>query len=161
MPTKPALTVERKYRSGSEERVAEQLTAAGIEHTYENIKVPYVVPQREAKYIPDFPIPGTNILIEVKGHFGGGGQFGGDITRKSAEARQKLIFLKEQHPEYDIRLVFDRAATKIYPKSPTTHGKWATDHGFLWADKNTIPQEWLDDIARQQKAARKRKRKKT
>lgn len=143
--SKPALTLEPNYRSNLEKRVAEQLQQAGVDHTYESMKVEYVVPQRTAKYLPDFPITNTNILIEAKGYFGGGKQFGGRAS-DGADQRQKMVLLKEQHPEWDIRIVFERASTKIYPKSPTTYGKWATDHGFTWSDKGVIPQSWLDEI---------------
>jgi hypothetical protein len=149
---RPALSLETGHRSGSEDKVAAQLKAAGVEFGYENLVVPYTVPSRVAKYNPDFPIPGTNILIEVKGHFGGRI----DVKQNSAKVRQKMLLVKEQHPEYDIRFVFDRASTKIYPGSPTTHAKWATDHGFKWADKGTVPDAWLEEIKTQQAASRRK-----
>jgi hypothetical protein len=149
--TKPALTLETGYRSSSEQKVAEQLDAAAVDYGYENQWVHYLVPERKAKYLPDFPIPGTNILIEVKGRFGGGNPKFRQPSSDGAKERQKMIFLKEQHPELDIRIVFDRAATPIYKGSPTTYGKWATDHGFKWSDKKTVPQAWIDEIKALQK----------
>jgi hypothetical protein len=147
----PALA--RRYRSGLEQKLADQLEGAGISYEYESVKIPYVVPARTAKYLPDFPISGTNIYIEAKGHWGGG-KFGG-IKQASAEQRQKMLLLKEQHPDLDIRIVYERASTKIYPGSPTTNAMWAETHGFKWADKGTIPQEWLDEIKLQQKRTKK------
>ena len=149
--TKPALS--RRYRSGLEEKLAKQLDEAGVEYEYESTKIPYTVPAREAKYIPDFPIPGTNILIEAKGHWGGG-RFGG-IKQASAEQRQKMLLLKEQHPHLDIRVVYERASTKIYPGSPTTNAQWAETHGFMWADKGTVPESWLTEIKQQQRKRKK------
>jgi hypothetical protein len=152
MTKKPALA--RRYRSGLEEKIANQLDEAGVDYEYESIKIPYTVPAREAKYLPDFPIPGTNILIEGKGHWGGG-KFGG-IKQASAEQRQKMLLLKEQRPDLDIRIVYERASTKIYPGSPTSNADWATTHGFKHADKGTVPESWIEEIKQQQ---RKRKKK--
>ena len=41
-----------------------------------------------------------------------------------------MILLKEQHPELDIRIVFQDMKKPIYRGSKTTYAKWATDHGF-------------------------------
>lgn len=158
--SKPALTLEPNFRSGLERKVAEQLDAAGVEYTHESKWVPYVVPERTAKYLPDMVIEGTNILIECKGRFGGSGpglRFSGD----SAKERQKLLLIKEQHPEIDLRIVFQRASTPIYPKSPTTQAKWCDDHGIPWADKGTVPKEWLEEIRAQQRCASSKKSRKT
>lgn len=146
--TKPALTIEPTYRSKLEERVAAQLEQAGVAYSHEAQWVRYVVPEREAKYLPDFSDPdGCPIIIEAKGRFGGGNpKFKQSNSGDSAKERQKLILLKEQHPELDIRLVFERAASPIYPKSPTSQGKWATDHGFKWSDKGLVPLEWIEEI---------------
>jgi hypothetical protein len=146
-----AATVKPKFRSGSEELVADQLSAAGIRYDFEGMKVPYRVPARDAIYNPDFPLRGTNIILEVKGAFGDKR----DMKRRSTEVRQKMILVKEQHPELDIRFVFDNAKTKIYPGSKTTNAQWAEDHGFLWADKKTIPPAWLAEILMQQKGKKK------
>lgn len=155
MASKPALTFEDSYRSGLEGQVADQLKRAGIEFDYETLIVPYNVPARVGKYKADFPIRRTNIILEPKGHFGGkappGGRFS-NMKENSAKQRQKFALLKEQHPELDIRFVFTRAKTPIYKDSPTTHGQWATDHGFKWCEK-VVPQEWLDEIKQQQKDA--------
>lgn len=151
--SRPALSIEPTRRSGSEDKVAAQLKAAGVEFGYENVVVPYTVPSREAKYKPDYPIPGTNILIEVKGHFGGKI----DVKANSAKVRHKMLLVKEQHPEYDIRFVFDRASTKIYPRSPTTNAKWCETHGFKYSDKGLVPDAWIEEIKQQQRTAKRRK----
>jgi hypothetical protein len=144
--------VKPKFKSGPEELVADQLSAAGIRFSYEGMKVPYTIPAREATYHADFPCDGTNIILEVKGAFGGKI----DMKRRSAEVRQKMILLKEQHPELDIRFVFERASTKIYPGGKTTNAQWAEDHGFMWADKSTVPPAWLAEILMQQKQRKKK-----
>lgn len=120
------------HRSKLEDRIASQLENAGITYQYETLKVPYVVPARNAKYIPDF-IVGT-MIVEGKGRF------------RTAADRQKLILVKEQNPHLDIRIVFQRASNPIYKGSKTTYAKWAEDHGFLWADGGVIPEEWINDL---------------
>lgn len=156
---KPALTIEPTYRSKLEERVAAQLEQGGVAYAHEAKWVRYVVPEREAKYLPDFSDPdGCPIIIEAKGRFGGGNpRFRQSNSSDSAKERQKLILLKEQHPELDIRLVFERASSPIYPKSPTSQGKWATDHGFKWSDKGIVPQAWIDEIIAWKAKHKKRK----
>ena len=144
--SKPALTIEPNFRSKLEEKVAEQLEQEGLDYGHESQWIHYVVPERKAKYLPDFSFDGCPIIIEAKGRFGGGNPKFKQPATDSAKERQKLILLKEQHPELDIRIVFQRASTPIYPKSPTSHGKWATDHGFKWSDKGVVPEEWMDEI---------------
>ena len=141
------LKIEANYHSKLEERIAAQLDAAGIKYDYEGVVVPYAVPARTANYVSDFPITGTKIIIEGKGNFGAGGQFGrwSNMKDNSAKERQKFALLKEQHPELDIRFVFSRANAPIYKGSKTTHAKWSADHGFLWSEK-VIPQSWLDEM---------------
>ncbi len=152
MTTKPALSLETEpvFRSGLEEKVAAQLGHAGVASEFEAKWIPYNVPARTAKYLPDFCINDTNIILEAKGRFGGH-----KADAQGAKERQKMILLREQHPEYDIRFVFQRAASKLYKGSKTTYAKWADDHGFLWADKGTVPAAWIDEIRKRQ--ARKRK----
>lgn len=138
---KGALSVEPGYRNKLERSVGEQLSAAGITFDYEGNWLPYAVPARTAKYLPDFKMRGTNIIIETKGWFG----------RSGAKERQKLILLKEQHSELDLRIVFSDANKKIYKGSPTTYAMWADDHGFLWATKGVVPKRWLTEILKLRK----------
>ena len=120
------------YRSKLEERVAKQLTDSGLEFGYETLKISYTVPQRPAKYTPDFIVGST--IIEAKGRF------------RTAADRQKLLLVKEQYPELDLRLLFQNANLPIYKGSKTTYRQWAETNGFLWADKGTIPQSWLSEL---------------
>ena len=50
--------------------------------------------------------------------------------------------LKQQHPELDIRIVFQSANTKIRKGSKTTYGMFCDKHGIVWAEKN-VPESWL------------------
>ena len=123
-----------KYRSKLEERIAKQLQQAGVSFTYEDLKIKYEVPKRQAKYTPDFQF--GNIIVEAKGRF-----------RTTAE-RQKLLLVKEQYPHLDIRLVFQNANLPIYKGSKTTYAQWANDNGFRWADKGVIPEAWLHETTK-------------
>lgn len=152
--SKPALTIEPEFRSDLERDVAAKLAQAGVPFAFEGMHIPYIVPEREAKYLPDFHFTGPQfrdcpIILEPKGRFGGSYAFQGKRAGNSKDAavkeRQKFVLLKEQHPEWDIRFIFSRASNKIYPGSKTTYGKWATDHGFQWAEK-LPPDEWLEEI---------------
>ena len=145
---KPALKLEDEYRSRLETKVAKQLTDEGIPFGYETLKIQFAVPSRPAKYTPDF-VTGAKgadfskftpklIVLETKGYF-----------RTTAD-RQRLIQMKECNPTLDLRLVFQDAKKPIYKKSPTSYGKWATDHGFPWADKGTVPLKWIEEMRAQQ-----------
>jgi hypothetical protein len=134
------LKFKTKYRSGLEEKMARQLKEAGVDAKFEAVKIQYLIPERTAKYTPDFIVEGSSIILEGKGRFGG--KYGND----AAKERQKLILVKEQLPELDIRIVFTDAKKKLYKGSPTTYAKWAEDNGFKWADKGVIPEEWLREL---------------
>ena len=149
--SKPALSIEPNFRSGLEKKVAEQLDGGGVAYGHESQWIRYTVPEREAKYLPDFSFDGSPIIIEAKGRFGGGNPRFKQPATDGAKERQKLILLKEQHPELDIRIVFQRASTAIYPGSKTTYAKWADDHGFKWSDKGTVPDSWIKELKQSKK----------
>lgn len=118
------------FRSGLEERVAEELGAHGVPFSFEELKVPYMKPARMCKYTPDFILP-SGIIVETKGRF---------VTAD----RQKHLLLQDQEPDLDIRFVFSRSKSTISKQSKTTYAKWCEDHGFLYADKS-IPLDWLEE----------------
>ncbi|WP_352869733.1 hypothetical protein [Mesorhizobium sp. M1329] len=125
------IAVAKGFRSGLEDKVSGELDASGIPYTYEQFKITYTVPERLAKYTPDFPLLHNGIIVETKGQF---------VTAD----RQKHKLIKEQHPDLDIRFVFSRSATRISKQSQTTYAMWCETHGFLYADKS-IPRDWLDE----------------
>jgi predicted nuclease of restriction endonuclease-like RecB superfamily len=145
--TSKALSLEQTFRSDLERKVASQL--AGYQWSYETLTLEYVVPARKAKYRPDFILGDKppHILIEAKGVFGGYEFNGKKKMGNSAQARQKMLLVKEQHPELDIRFVFHNANKPIYKGSPTTHADWCQKNGFPYSDKGVVPQEWLDELA--------------
>lgn len=153
MPKTRGILFETNYRNPSEKFLGALLDDAGIEFAYEGTKLPYDVPAREAKYLPDFQITRTNIILEYKGWFG----------RSGAKERQKLILLKEQYPELDIRLVFSDAKKRIYKDSKTTYAMWADEHGFKWCEvnrtrgKTSLPQSWINEMKGETNGKRKRR----
>jgi hypothetical protein len=118
------------FRSGLEEKVADQLRGLGVEVKFEQLKVSYVVPERGAKYTPDFELP-NGIIIETKGRF---------LTKD----RQKHILIKKQKPELDIRFVFSSSRTRISKTSTTTYADWCRKNGFQFAD-GLIPLDWIKE----------------
>lgn len=118
------------YRSSLEERNAAHVEKLGGTAGFETVYLTYVVPERTAKYNPDFLL-GNNILVETKGIF------------ETAD-RQKHLLIREQYPELDIRLVFSSSKSKLYSGSKTTYGMWCEKHGILYADK-LIPASWLKE----------------
>ena len=135
MATKRSLTVKQvaaKYgfRSGLEERIAEQLDKAGVEYTYEKLKLDYVKPASKHVYTPDFVLS-NGIIIETKGRF-------------LLADRQKHILVKRHNPTLDIRFVFSNSNARISKASTTTYAQWCIKNGFKYADK-TIPEGWMNE----------------
>lgn len=118
------------FRSGLEEKVAEQLVAQRVPFTFEEHAIRYVKPARKAKYTPDFVLE-NGIIIETKGRF---------VTAD----RQKHILVKEQHPGLDIRFVFSNPNARISKTSKTTYAMWCEKHGFPYA-KQLVPDAWVKE----------------
>ena len=112
------------FRSAFEQRVAEGLS----EYEYEPFVIAYEVHETK-KYTPDFALP-NKVILECKG-------------RLTADDRKKMLLVKEQHPELDIRFVFMYPNNKLTARSKTRYWEWAEKHGFKWAD-NTVPKEWYE-----------------
>ncbi len=123
-------TINAKYRSGFEERVAKDLEKRSVSFSYERLKIKYVKPARHSTYTPDFILP-NGIVIEAKGYF-------------EASDRVKHLTIRDQYPYLDIRFVFQNHGTRLRPGSKTTYGDWCERHGFLYTQK-TIPHEWLQE----------------
>ena len=123
-----ANAIKHGYRSGFEHKVSEQLTESKIKFGYEDTVIEYIKPQTNHKYTIDFTLP-NGILVETKG-------------RWVIEDRKKHLLIKQQHPELDIRIVFQSAKTKIRKGSKTTYGDYCDKHGIIWAEKK-VPESWL------------------
>lgn len=113
----------RVARSGFEADVMGDLEDRAVAFTYEGEKIPYTSTHH---YYPDLKLS-NGVIIEIKGFF-------------PSEDRRKMRLVKEQHPELDIRLLFQRDS-RLYKGAKTTYSQWATKHGFPWAIKE-IPDDW-------------------
>jgi predicted nuclease of restriction endonuclease-like RecB superfamily len=131
--SKKEIGIRHGFRSGLEDKIAKQITEAGLKLEYETDKVEYEVPKRKAKYTPDFKLPkqGGFFYVETKGIW--------DVAD-----RQKHCLIKEQQPDLDIRFVFSNANSKLYRGSKTTYASYCDKQGFMYAHK-TIPEEWLTE----------------
>jgi hypothetical protein len=118
------------FRSGLEERIAEQLDQLGVEYTYEKVKLKYIRPASEHIYTPDFVLA-NGIIVETKGRF-------------LLADRMKHLMVKKHNPDLDIRFVFSNSNARISKASKTTYAMWCRKHGYQFADK-TIPSEWLNE----------------
>lgn len=114
------------FRSGLEEKVADLMVELGVKYEYESTKVPYEI---KFNYTPDFVLP-NGIYLECKGLW-------------EPEDRRKIKAVIEQHPEIDLRMVFQAPFNKISKKSKTTYAKWCDKHGIKWCSYANIPLDWL------------------
>jgi hypothetical protein len=115
------------FRSKFEQRTAQHLKKKKIVFEYESLKIKWQ-DLKIRTYTPDFILP-NGILIETKGRF-------------TASDRRKHLEIKKQHPNLDIRFVFQRSLNVLYKGSKTTYADWCIKHGFKFAD-GTIPDAWL------------------
>lgn len=122
----------KQLKGTFEERVIGKLEAQGVEYEYEPHTLQYFV---ERSYVPDLKI--GDVYIEMKGYF-----------RQDAQRKMKAI--KAQHPDLDIRFLFQRAnspvqgAKKRKDGSKMTCSEWADRYKFQWAEGEIIPKEWLN-----------------
>lgn len=126
--SRKAVAAKYGFRSGLEMQIDESLKSNGIDGEYEQHVITYTKPATNHKYHPDFKLP-NGIFVETKGRF---------LT----DDRKKHLLIKAQHPELDIRFLFQNSKTKISKASKTTYADWCIKHGFKFADKE-IPADWL------------------
>lgn len=109
-------------RNKFEQRIFNQLEKSGVTFKYESEKIPYVL---SGHYLPDFVLKTKSgkIYLETKGYF-------------RPEHKRKMLAVKRQHPELDLRIVF-YAPNKKYEK-------WAIQNGFKYSFVN-IPTAWLEE----------------
>ena len=115
MANKRQVALKYGFRSGLEEDTAEDLTALGIDFTYEEAAIQYEKPARVSKYTPDFRVynrpDGTPrdqlLIIETKGRF---------LT----EDRQKMLLIKRQHPHLTFGFC-SQIRTPRFPSNPKQH----------------------------------------
>lgn len=125
-----SVAVKLGFRSGFEKDIYGQIERKGIKPLYETEKIKYVIPESTHTYTPDFLLP-NGIIVETKGRF-------------TLEDRKKHILIKSQHPEKDIRLLFQNSNAKLTKGSKTTYAQWCVKNGFQYADK-LIPSSWFNE----------------
>jgi len=122
---------EKKRRSRLELRFEDILREYGVDYGYEITKIPYTVPESKHTYTVDWTIL-NGVLLETKGYL------------SDHRERNKYVLLKMQHPDLDLRFVFDNP-NKLCGGTKQTHGAWATKNGFKFCsikDKEQIKQ-WI------------------
>ena len=118
------------YRSFLEVEIANDLEEKGVEFEYECRVLTYEEPAHIRRYTPDFVLP-NGIIVEAKGIW-------------SAKDRKKMSLVMEQHPELDIRMLFERNQ-KLSKTSKTRYADWCKKRGIKYAIGRSVPQEWLDE----------------
>lgn len=117
---------EAGFRSAFEHRIAKQAEQDGIEFEYEPESSKLKWQPKEKTYLPDFVLD-NGIVVEAKG-------------RLTQQDRTKILHVLEQHPEVDLRLVF-QYDNKLTRSSKTRYSDWCKRHGIPYAF-GTIPTEW-------------------
>ena len=114
------------YRSGLEKKVADLMDNLGVIYEYESTTVPYVI---QHNYTPDFCLA-NGVFLETKGYW-------------DAESRRKMLEVKKNNPDLDIRMVFQSPYNKISKKSKTTYAMWCDRLDIPWCEFHSIPIDWL------------------
>lgn len=145
------------FRSGGEMLMTAFLERRKVKFLYEerSLRIPYTVPESLHHYLPDFFLKkkdGTIMYIDYKGEW-------------DAEDRRKHLLIQQQHPDLDIRMVFERDPHKQFigakGKSATyadicTKGSGRSPFKdfsmpFTWVKKERgrdpefLPAEWLKE----------------
>ena len=117
------------YRSGLEIKVKDYLKEHKVKFKYEAIKIEWEDLMYRT-YTPDFILP-NGLIIEVKGLF-------------TAGDRRKHLAIKKQHPNLDIRFVFESSKRKLSKGAKSTYATWCDKNKFLYADR-IVPEDWLKE----------------
>jgi len=117
---------EPKFRSKLEERIATLLQQLGISYEYESTQIPYTI---QHHYRPDFVLP-NHVYLEAKGYW-------------DPADRRKILAVKKDNPDIDLRMVFQAPFNKISKKSKTTYAQWCDRHEIPWTSYHDIPLDWL------------------
>lgn len=116
-----------KQRSKFEGKVQEDLLKRGKTYEYEPIKLTYTLANT---YTPDIVLP-NKVIVELKGFF-------------KPSDRRKMLAVTTQHPDLDIRMVFQNPYKKLSKTSKTTYADWCDKHNIKWAS-GVIPEEWFSE----------------
>jgi len=102
-------------RSGLEDKVKEELDTCKIKYEYETLQIPYTIPASDRNYNPDFILP-NGVIIEVKG-------------KLDVDTRRKMLLVKKQNPDDDIRFIFD-LNNLLVRRGKVRYADWAKRWGF-------------------------------
>lgn len=132
---------KNQFKSKLEIEVSEFL---GENAEYEPEYIEWIQPAKGRKYCPDFKTK-AGVYIETKGKW-------------DADDRAKHVFLKEQHPDKRIVLLFQNPDVCLNKRSKTSYGMWATKNGLEWYDwrKRTIPEELILENNKNNRNTRRR-----
>ena len=117
------------YRSGLELKVADYLKEQKCKYKYEALKIEWE-DLTYRTYTPDFVLY-NGIIIETKGMF-------------TAADRKKHLAIKKQHPQLDIRFVFENSNRRLRKGAKTRYYQWCNRYDFDYYDR-IIPEEWLKE----------------
>lgn len=120
------------YRSGLELKVSDYLKEHNVDFGYECLKIEWE-DLAYRTYTPDFVLS-NGIIIETKGQF-------------MAADRRKHLAIKKQHPELDIRFVFENSRRKLRKGAKSSYAEWCIKYGFRYYDR-IIPEDWLKEKGR-------------
>jgi hypothetical protein len=124
-----ATTQVYRFRSELEKLNAKYLQKKRVKFEYETLKIEFIDP-RIRKYTPDFILP-NGIIVETKGWF-------------KPHERNKHLWIKQIHPELDIRFVFSNPYQRLNKGAKMTYAGWCDRHGFIFA-KKVIPHDWIKE----------------
>ena len=113
----------RTWRSTYEARVVNTLPTAA-HASPEPCKLAYVL---HCEYTPDIRLP-NGVLVEIKG----------ELTE---DDRRKMLAVKAQHPNLDIRIVLQEPQRLLRRAKHMTQAQWCKEHGFPW-HRDRIPPLW-------------------
>jgi hypothetical protein len=110
-----------EFRSKFEARFRDTVLATtGVLLTYEDTVLPFITAPQKRRYTPDWTIkPGWH--LETKGRFDAGN-------------RQKVLYIKQQHPNTRILIVFQNSRDFINKGSKTRYSDWCVKHNIEWCD---------------------------
>lgn len=125
---------EKKRRSKLELRFEDLLKELKVEYDYEVTKIAYVVPESKHTYTVDWTIK-NGPLLETKGYL------------SDHQERNKYVLIKQQHPDIDLRFVFDNP-NKLCGGTKYTHARWAEKNGFLYCSVKDVDiiKQWTEEV---------------
>jgi len=136
--SKRANALKHGYKSGLEFEISERIKQTEYELRYETETLNYTIPERKAKYTPDFVFikrNGATMYIETKG-------------RWTTADRIKMKHVLQSNPGIDIRMVFQNPNQRLSKTSLTTYEAYARKLGIVHVAKKDIPVEWLTECVK-------------